>query len=474
MSTVVQYKAIQIKVHEQNSNGDNLGVQLSHANKIRVRHVDGIVEYNIISRNKIGSHWIFDVNMPWNVTGSDTTNAPVSIEPSLTADFEASDYNVLVNNVQQSRVYGKKQIVDYNGASEDPINILGIVTNTAEKADTQEYNYTSEGSTRGKYKGKQLQGAVINEYTAGDISFGSDPVLENLSTLIFETEKGQSTSPELLGGGTLSFSNILNVGKTKDNVQSYPKNTRAYDASLIQGVSVGDKFTLTQYNTDIDIPQILEVTATDIKVPTKSIYMIPTDGSTIATWYLNSPTILNFASSVTIPQVEVLQEDPRIYSASILEDSVTTAYTTLQQELDEGNRLFMSFYKTLYNPFVYSGPDRIDNYSFISGSNPDGTLKAPLRYYGVIEIDNVIIASGALRITLKKPRDGAGYDETIANGEVLGDDFGALIWASSEPSVVIKNSELRGIQKAAFVSRTSIPAIEDELRYITRNYGNNS
>ena len=113
MSTVVQYKAIQIKVHEQNSNGDNLGVQLSHANKIRVRHVDGIVEYNIISRNKIGSHWIFDVNMPWNVTGSDTTNAPVSIEPSLTADFEASDYNVLVNNVQQSRVYGKKQIVDW-------------------------------------------------------------------------------------------------------------------------------------------------------------------------------------------------------------------------------------------------------------------------------------------------------------------------------------------------------------------------
>lgn len=475
MSTVVEYRAVQLKINRLNSNGEDISTQISQANKIRIKHSDGIIEYPIVSRNQVANYWVLDLNMPLNTTGSDSTNVPVSIEPAFTADFQASDYNVLENNADQARVYGNKQVVDYNGASEDPINIFAIVTNTAEKAAVQEFNYTSKGSTSGKYTGKQLQGSAINEYVTGDISFGSDPVLERRSTLIFETERGQSTSPEMLGGGALAFTNVLNVGKNKDDVENYFKNTRAYDATLEQGVSVGDKFTLTQYNTDIDIPKILEVTATDIKVPNRSLYMVPSNyGSTVASWYLNSQYILSFASSVTIPQVEVVQQDPRIYSASILEDSVTEAYSTLQQELDEGNRLFMSFYKTLYSPFVYTGPDKIDNYSFISGSNPDGTLIAPLRYYGVIEIESVAIVSGDLRVTLNQPRGNATYDEGIANGEVAGQDFGILIWASSEPSVIIKNSELRGIQKAAFTSRLSTPVIEDNLRYITRNYGNNT
>jgi hypothetical protein len=473
MATVTQYKAYRLKVNRLNSNNEDISAQLSQANKIRVKHVDGNVEYSILSRTQVGDAWVFDIEMLWNVTGSTTSNALVSIEPAIITNFETSEYNILVNNVQNSRKYNKKQVIDYNNTSEDPINILAINTNTAEKAEVQEYIYNAQGSIRGKYKGKQLQGQSINIYTEGDTSFGAEPVIDSLSTLIFETEKGQSTGPEILGAGALSFTNILNVGKDKDSVENYFKNTRAYDASLIQGISVGDNFTLTQYNTDVTIPKILEVTATDIKVPEKSLYMIPiiSGGTVIASWLTNSTTTMSFDSSVTVPQVEVLQESPKIYSASLVEDSVSEVYETLQEEFIQGNRVFMSFYKTLTNPLTYTGPDRIENYSFISGSNPDGTLIDPLLYYGVIEINNAAIVSGDLRIELSKPRDGSGYSEKISNGENLGTIFGALIWSSSEPSIIVKNTELKNIQKGAVVSRNSTPVIEENLRYIVRNYG---
>jgi hypothetical protein len=473
MALVTQYKAYELKVHKLNSNNVDISSQLSQANRIRIQHIDGNIEYTITSRTQVGDTWVFNVEMPWNVTGSNTTDTLISIEPALTTNFETSEYNVLLNNIENSRSYNKKQIVDYNSTSEDPINILAIVTNTAQKSQVQEYIYHTEGSIRGKYKGKQLQGVSINEYTEGDKSFGAQPVLEKLSTLIFETEKGQPTGPEILGAGSLSFTNILNIGKDKDSIENYYKNTKAYDTSLIQGISVGDKFTLSQYSTDISIPKILEVTSTDIKVPEKSLYMIPiiSGGTVIASWLTNSPTTMSFASSVTVPQVEVLQESPKIYSASLVEDSVSEVFETLQEEFAQGNRVFMSFYKTLTNPLTYTGPDRIENYSFISGSNPDGTLIDPLLYYGVIEINNVTIASGDLRIELSKPRNGSDYSEKISNGENLGTTFGALIWSSSEPSVIIKNTELKGIQKGAFISRDSTPTIEDNLRYIVRNYG---
>lgn len=477
MAIITQYRPYELKVHRLNSDNRDMSAELSQATKIRVNHVDGNIDYTITSRTQVGDIWVLNVELPWNISGSNTINAALSIEPAFIEDFQGSEYNVLLNNVNNSRISGKRQVVNYNNTSEDPINILSIVTNTAEKAQVQEYIYNTEGSIRGKYKGKQLQGVKINEYIQGDKSFGTQPVITNLSTLIFETEKGRSTSPEMLGAGSLSFTNILNVGKDKDTVENYYKNTRAYDASLIQGITVGDKFTLSQYTTDITIPKILEVISTDIKVPVKSLYMVPTGNlSPIATWDSNSPTILNFDVNVTIPQVEVVQEIPRIYSASILEDSTSQMFNTLLREFEQGSRVFMSFYKTLTSPFTYTGPDRIENYSFISGSNQDGTLIDPLLYYGVIEIYSASLTpsgpgAGDLLIYLNKPRDGVNYNETIPNGTGLGTSFGGLIWSSSEPSIIMKNIELTGIQKAAFISRQSTPVIEENLRYIVQNYG---
>jgi len=104
---------------------------------------------------------------------------PVILSPFFTARFDNSDYNALFNNASLVANTGIVQKVDYSDNPLVPINLAGLLTNTAEKSDMQEYVHNSAGYVRGRYKGHQLNAVAINKYTVGDISYGTTPVLES-------------------------------------------------------------------------------------------------------------------------------------------------------------------------------------------------------------------------------------------------------------------------------------------------------
>lgn len=126
-----------------------------------------------------------------------TTTEAVLITPYVFARFDNSDYNALLNNASIVDTATTLQKVDYsNGIT--PSNIEAIRNNTAAQADVQEYLHNSFGMRSGRYLGKQLTCAAINEYTFGDKSYGQVPVIESTDVYFGYFRWIENTSP-LLG-----------------------------------------------------------------------------------------------------------------------------------------------------------------------------------------------------------------------------------------------------------------------------------
>lgn len=90
-------------------------------------------------------------------------------------------YNALINNASTVSNKAFLQEVDYSSGTIVPANIDQIRENNAVRAEVNEYIHNSAGMVRGKYTGKQLRGQYLNEYTFGDISYGTVPVVDYTS-----------------------------------------------------------------------------------------------------------------------------------------------------------------------------------------------------------------------------------------------------------------------------------------------------
>jgi len=98
---------------------------------------------------------------------------------SLTANdiynFDHSDYDVLFNNVSESRLSINRQDIEY---------IFGTtqsILSSAELQDSYEYLKSHQSS---RYDGVKISSAKYNTYTAGDISFGKTAVIDRNSRKI--------------------------------------------------------------------------------------------------------------------------------------------------------------------------------------------------------------------------------------------------------------------------------------------------
>ena len=124
-------------------------------------------------------------------------NTGVTLDPYLNiANIGYHPYNAILNNASSIANAANVQRVDYSNGSLTPLNIDQIRTNTAEKADVQEYVYNSAGYVRGRYEGQQLTGAELNKYSAGDISYGKLPVIEHTTPYFCVFDYISGFSPE--------------------------------------------------------------------------------------------------------------------------------------------------------------------------------------------------------------------------------------------------------------------------------------
>ena len=122
----------------------------------------------------------------------------MTIEPFLNEalNFYNSEYNATINNATGISSAANVQKVDYSDSILTPSNLSAIRSNTAEKAEVQEYLYNSAGSVRGRYTGQQLTGQNINIYSTGDVSYGTTPVLESTTPYFCIFDYISGFSPE--------------------------------------------------------------------------------------------------------------------------------------------------------------------------------------------------------------------------------------------------------------------------------------
>lgn len=458
-----KHKVRALKVNKTDNDSQELRRELRSAESLIIQHTDATVEYNILSRTEFDTYWYFDVQVPWNISGSDTTGADTVLEPTFTEDFRNSEYNALLNNANDNSKSRIRQVIDYSTGIEDPVNLPAILANAAGRAELQEFNYVAKGSRSGKYEGKQLSGSVINQYTTGDISIGKDPVVESLGANLIEFFWGGGTSPLIMDAGLVNLGKIITVGSTKDSVEVISKNKGNYDTVLTQAIQVNDTINIEQYGNNTVNAGKLRVIANNISIPSSPSYMIPI-GSAQNSEFNVSPTV-DLRITGSIPTVGFNSNGT--YTTGSLE--TPNEVSALGNDLTAGRRVFITFYDTLGNDVEYSGTNKTKPHRFISKKDFEED-PYPLNYYGVREITSISYdGAGTTRVDFK-----FNYPiETDWGDDILGGTIGAIIWVSNDENIVVAGNTLSGLGPGALYQEFSSDLIVDELDYITTTYGSN-
>jgi hypothetical protein len=140
----------------------------------------------------------------WNLG----TNLNISFTASI-YEVPNTQYNPLLNNVLLSRTSIYREDVDYSSGQLVPVNQQLLISGTATPAQVQDYNWSVRRSTLPRYEGSKLTGAKINIYTAGDKSYGKEPVINKYQTSFLTFKEIRNAYPELIGKSTLWINSLV-------------------------------------------------------------------------------------------------------------------------------------------------------------------------------------------------------------------------------------------------------------------------
>ena len=94
------------------------------------------------------------------------------------------DYYAIYGNVYSNRVSNIFYDVDYSNGISLPTNFTAIMSGSAIYAQVQPSNYTLRRHINPRYKGSKLYGANINQFTTGDSSYATKPVIERYTDYV--------------------------------------------------------------------------------------------------------------------------------------------------------------------------------------------------------------------------------------------------------------------------------------------------
>ena len=175
----------------------------------------------------------------------------VSSSQAIFETYSVLPFLPTLNNVSESRLYTFQMDVDYNYAVGNnpsiPVNNGYIVSRSLGQlsaasssfldSDVPESNYTVKRIIDPRYNGSKLIGALYNTYSAGDISYGDAPVINN-NSILFAYFK------EVTGTGS-----CMALTSSSPNNPSYPYISNTYIKYLIDAES--NVLELTRANKNI-------------------------------------------------------------------------------------------------------------------------------------------------------------------------------------------------------------------------------
>ena len=392
------------------------------------------------------------------------SNTPLFLNPYISeiANFNNSDFNAIINNVEDTRLSIKYQDVDYNSGIMSPTNFNLLVDNGALKAPIQDSNYSLTRHTNPRYDGSRSTSQNLNTWTEGDTgTFGKQSNVENLDTTIFEFAYGGGTYPEIANGGAILLNQAINVND-KDDVRIIPSTDEYFDEILQRKFLINNTPNLTQYTSTSGNTGGARIIATNLGSPPISNYIITTTNTTQTGSCFNDNTLL---FSNLIPSVD--KDGDGYY----IEGSLTFLKNPISESIALGEKWYITIYNTLPSPV------KNQILPFNSGSNNDysilnsnGEYSNPLAKNGVYEITSAFSTGGSTAIQVN-PNLPSG-NGTFKIGD---NDKGCLIWkAIDRKDITFDGATLSGVGKGAITTTTTTQTVEENLQYITKTYGTNT
>jgi len=188
-------------------------------------------------------------NIEWQFTQSiapqSASNLTV-LEPYLVENFNYSDCDVLMNNVDQNQIGSFFRRVLYDNGSIIPSNFQEILSQSAEYAQVKDYNYTARAQILPRYDGVRttspdfnLNTITIGEYEGtrlNSLSTG-DPNVQSLGTYFAYFDYLGGTTPELIGKAAAHILYLIGSDGTVQN----PDISGSYYYNLIDSFESGKK-----------------------------------------------------------------------------------------------------------------------------------------------------------------------------------------------------------------------------------------
>ena len=437
-----------------------------------------------------GNEFIVNLNIEdFSINGKNLITPRVSFLPNSSGNFFAytasiyenvlsdPDNQALLNNDVVARRSNIFWDLDYSSNAIQAVNQQAVITASQQdgnlpKAFVQDYNWYSTPILRRNYAGAKSTSPGFNQNSTSG-GFGVLPNVELLNVAAYSVNFGGGTSPEILGLGGTSLSDILLVDGKKEDVTIVAQADPNYSDIINTSLEPGDIISFYQQGSNsANIPQRLEVVETKANVPTKSSYMIPSDTGAVRATFIDN------ALNGTEPGIEFSTGTPGVYevelnnSGQYISGSFIDATTFISDFQDifnnSQNDWYVSVYTKLGSPVVYSGSEATVKYEF----TPDFTVSDPFGYYGVSKILGVDPTGGAgigPNIYIDRELVAPLLNSNIGNGS-----YGILIWESWGNSIIVRGSNLSGLGASLAYSQFAPKELTENLEYISRTYTNKS
>jgi hypothetical protein len=185
---------------------------------------------------------------------------PVILEPYVSLPYYYnSDYNPLINNVDQYRLNSYYQAINYYPGIVTPINFDLLINNSALKASIPDSNYTTERHTIPRYKGSKSTSQLLNVWSSpGTLSgsnylnnaiyedvgtYGLTPTVESLKTIIAFAEGIGGWPPERMNASAITVKYLI-----KSDGSVVIPNTTENSLADIQDTFITDERIIIQSN----------------------------------------------------------------------------------------------------------------------------------------------------------------------------------------------------------------------------------
>ena len=461
---------------------------------------------NIVNISPAGSNvWLIEFNpnqtiltpqeVTYPVTYYSSSALPVNLNPFLNnlSNWDANNYNAILNNADFNRLSQWRQQIDYDTAQTIPVNFAQLISGSASPAAVQDSNYTSYQYSGIRYWGSKnttdnfnspltSQSLVVQNYQNNNIGATTlgYPSVNRLDATILQFDWGGGTYPQIINGGILALNDMLLVGVDKDAVSIYPPQQSGFLTASAQTYPIGSYPIFNQYTTTVTTTVGAEVAEYGWTTPSVSNYYIPSGsdagllfgGALITSSNPNELYIIDTTADLLgVPYIS----PPGLGSINSQGFEVPTRQTgslntfkTISSSLAEDGKWYVSMYYNLG--------------SVASNALQPITGSSKLSQQGVYEITSINKGPGTstiLTASLDASTNLNFSSSVFGAGDILSPTgtkqyAGLLIWQSVPGDYMrVRNATLSGLGKGGLITSTPTPVIETEFTYITQEYGTN-